>query len=75
MYNLRFMLKAFTVYEFSVCTNLKISKMGTERKTVSELLPYFYCNLRTLAEVVSSQSQGRCRVFAWGKCCGGGSGG
>ena len=56
------MLKAFTVYEFSVCTNLKISKMGTERKTVSELLPYYYCNLRTLAEVVSSQSRGRCRL-------------
>ena len=46
-----------------------------QRKTVSELLPYYYYNLRTLAEVVSSQSQGRCRVFAWGKCCGGGSGG
>lgn len=42
--------------------------------TVSEQLSYYY-NLRTLAEVVSRQSQGRCRVSARGKCCGGGSGG
>ena len=42
--------------------------------TVSELLSYYY-NLRTLAEVVSRQSRGRCRVSARGKCCGGGSGG